>query len=81
MKTCLVVDDSSVIRKIARRILEEMDFQIIDVDLFNKPAIVLSVENGTGHGSCRSIAAFDMLGALERCADLFDRRGALICRL
>ena len=45
------------------------------VDLFNKPAIVLSVENGTGHGSCRSIAAFDMLGALERCADLFDRFG------
>jgi single-stranded-DNA-specific exonuclease len=45
------------------------------VDLFNKPAIVLSVENGTGHGSCRSIAAFDMLGALERCADLFERFG------
>jgi two-component system, chemotaxis family, chemotaxis protein CheY len=32
MKTCLVVDDSSVIRKIARRILEEMDFQIIEAD-------------------------------------------------
>ena len=26
MKTCLVVDDSSVVRKIARRILEEMQF-------------------------------------------------------
>jgi two-component system chemotaxis response regulator CheY len=32
MKTCLVVDDSSVIRKIARRILEEMNFQIIEAD-------------------------------------------------
>ena len=32
MKTCLVVDDSSVIRKIARRILEEMDFQIIEAE-------------------------------------------------
>jgi two-component system chemotaxis response regulator CheY len=32
MKTCLVVDDSSVIRKIARRILEEMDFQIVEAE-------------------------------------------------
>jgi len=30
MRTCLVVDDSSVVRKIARRILEDMDFQIIE---------------------------------------------------
>jgi two-component system chemotaxis response regulator CheY len=28
MKTCLVVDDSSVIRKVARRILEGLDFKI-----------------------------------------------------
>ena len=45
------------------------------VDHFNKPAIVLSVEGDMGHGSCRSIPAFDMLGALERCADLFERFG------
>ena len=32
MKTCLVVDDSSVIRKVARRILEGMDFQIIEAE-------------------------------------------------
>jgi two-component system chemotaxis response regulator CheY len=32
MRTCLVVDDSSVIRKIARRILEEMGFQIIEAE-------------------------------------------------
>jgi two-component system chemotaxis response regulator CheY len=30
MKTCLVVGDSRVIRKIARSILEEMDFQITE---------------------------------------------------
>jgi two-component system chemotaxis response regulator CheY len=30
MKTCLVVDDSSVIRKVARRILEDLSFQIIE---------------------------------------------------
>ena len=45
------------------------------VDHFHKPAIVLSIEDGMGHGSCRSIAAFDMLGALETCADLFERFG------
>jgi two-component system chemotaxis response regulator CheY len=28
MKTCLVVDDSSVIRKVARRILEDLQFKI-----------------------------------------------------
>ena len=32
MKTCLVVDDSSVIRKVARRILEEMDFSIKEAE-------------------------------------------------
>jgi two-component system chemotaxis response regulator CheY len=32
MKTCLVVDDSGVVRKIARRILEEMHFQITEAD-------------------------------------------------
>ena len=32
MRICLVVDDSSVVRKIARRILEDMDFQIIEAE-------------------------------------------------
>jgi len=32
MKTCLVVDDSSVVRKIARRILEEMQFEITEAE-------------------------------------------------
>jgi single-stranded-DNA-specific exonuclease len=45
------------------------------VDAFHRPAIVLSVEDGVAHGSCRSIPAFDMLAALERCAHLFIRFG------
>ena len=45
------------------------------VDAYAKPAIVLSVDGGIAHGSCRSIPAFDMLDALERCADLFLRFG------
>jgi two-component system chemotaxis response regulator CheY len=32
MKTCLVVDDSSVIRKVARRILEGLEFQIEEAE-------------------------------------------------
>ena len=32
MKTCMIVDDSSVIRKVARRILEGLDFQITEAE-------------------------------------------------
>ena len=45
------------------------------VDTYHKPAIVLSIDGDVAHGSCRSIPDFDMLNALERCADLFVRFG------
>jgi single-stranded-DNA-specific exonuclease len=45
------------------------------VDTFYRPAIVLSIEDGVAHGSCRSIPAFDMLGALEHCASWLTRFG------
>ncbi len=32
MKTCLVVDNSSVIRKVARRILEGLEFEIAEAE-------------------------------------------------
>lgn len=32
MKYCLVVDDSSVIRKVARRILEDLSFEIVEAE-------------------------------------------------
>jgi two-component system, chemotaxis family, chemotaxis protein CheY len=32
MKTCLIVDDSSIIRKVARRILEGLEFQILEAE-------------------------------------------------
>lgn len=32
MKTCLVVDDSRVIRKVARRILEDMAFEVTEAE-------------------------------------------------
>jgi single-stranded-DNA-specific exonuclease len=45
------------------------------VDHFYRPAIVLSLENGIAHGSCRSIPGFDMLAALESCAPMLARFG------
>ena len=40
-----------------------------------KPAIVISVENETAHGSGRSVDGFHLLNAVESCADLFTRFG------
>lgn len=45
------------------------------VEAFARPAIVLSVEGAEAHGSGRSVPGFDLLGALERNADLFLRFG------
>ena len=45
------------------------------VDAFHRPAIVLSLDDGIAHGSCRSIPGFDMLAGLEHCAPLFIRFG------
>lgn len=40
-----------------------------------RPALVISRENGEGHGSGRSIPGFHLLGALESCHQLFTRFG------
>ncbi|MBK9165511.1 MAG: single-stranded-DNA-specific exonuclease RecJ [Acidobacteria bacterium] len=40
-----------------------------------RPAIVLSIENGTATGSARSIGKFHLLKALESCSELFDQFG------
>jgi single-stranded-DNA-specific exonuclease len=40
-----------------------------------KPAIVISVEDGVAHGSGRSVDGFQLLNAIESCADLFTRFG------
>jgi single-stranded-DNA-specific exonuclease len=45
------------------------------VDAFHRPAIVLSIDGEVAHGSCRSIPSFNMLGALESCADAMIRFG------
>ncbi len=45
------------------------------VDQFCRPVVVLSVDGDIAHGSGRSIPGFDLLSALEQCADLFVRFG------
>ena len=45
------------------------------VDAFHRPAIVLSTDGAMAHGSCRSIPSFNMLGALESCADAMIKFG------
>jgi len=45
------------------------------VDAYGKPVIVVSVDDGIGHGSARSIPQFDLLQALEAHGDLFVRFG------
>jgi single-stranded-DNA-specific exonuclease len=40
-----------------------------------RPAIVISLENGVGHGSARSIAGYHLLSGLESCGGLMEQFG------
>ena len=85
MKTCLVVDDSSVIRKVARRILEGLEFQIEQfrqlVDTFlatGRTAIDVrfALSNGRGIGFATGKAALTTLCLGQNCVNLVDQRVA-----
>ncbi len=41
----------------------------------HRPSVVISLENGVGHGSARSIKNYHLLKGLESCADLFEQFG------
>jgi single-stranded-DNA-specific exonuclease len=41
----------------------------------HRPAVVISINEGIGHGSARSIPGFHLLKALESCQDLFEQFG------
>ena len=45
------------------------------VEIFARPAIVLSIDGDTAHGSGRSIPEFDLLAALEHAGDLLTTFG------
>ncbi|MGI8640514.1 MAG: single-stranded-DNA-specific exonuclease RecJ [Pyrinomonadaceae bacterium] len=40
-----------------------------------RPTIVLSLENGVGHGSARSISNYHLLDGLDSCPELFEKYG------
>lgn len=44
-------------------------------DRLYRPSLVISIENGIGHGSGRSIEGFNLHDALESCKDLFEKFG------
>jgi single-stranded-DNA-specific exonuclease len=41
----------------------------------NRPSLVISVKDGIGKGSARSIRSFHLLDALDSCAELFEKHG------
>jgi single-stranded-DNA-specific exonuclease len=45
------------------------------VERYGRPAILIALEGGTGKGSGRSIAGFDLHAALRACAPLLERYG------
>jgi single-stranded-DNA-specific exonuclease len=42
---------------------------------YNRPTLVYRGQNGSASGSGRSIPGFNLLGALDACADIFERYG------
>ncbi|MFN0213111.1 MAG: single-stranded-DNA-specific exonuclease RecJ [Saprospiraceae bacterium] len=45
------------------------------VETFHKPTVILTESNGRAVGSARSVAGFDLYGALQQCEDLFITYG------
>jgi single-stranded-DNA-specific exonuclease len=44
-------------------------------DKIYRPSLVISIEDGIGHGSARSIANYHLLNGLDSCAELFEKFG------
>jgi single-stranded-DNA-specific exonuclease len=42
---------------------------------YRRPVVMISVTDGIGKGSCRSIAAFDIYAALEKCSNILMKFG------
>ena len=81
MKTCLVVDDSKVIRKVARHILETLDFEVreagdgreaLDTCLETPPDVILLDWN------MRVMSGMDFLRALHE-SDLPQKPKVVFC--
>jgi len=44
-------------------------------ELYNRPVVMISFQNGIGKGSARSIPGFDLYNAFSACADLLENYG------
>ncbi len=44
-------------------------------DKIYRPSLVISIEDGVGHGSARSIANYHLLNGLDSCAELLEKFG------
>ncbi|MGC9364685.1 MAG: single-stranded-DNA-specific exonuclease RecJ [Fidelibacterota bacterium] len=44
-------------------------------EIYNRPVVMISTQNGIGKGSARSIADFDLYHAFTQCADLLENYG------
>ncbi|HPI27528.1 MAG TPA: DHHA1 domain-containing protein, partial [Candidatus Marinimicrobia bacterium] len=44
-------------------------------ELYNRPVVMISFQNGIGKGSARSIPGFDLYSAFNSCADLLENYG------
>ena len=75
MKTCLVVDDSKVIRKVARHILETLDFEVreagdgreaLDSCLQTPPDVILLDWNMPVMGCMAFLRAMEAAGLPQR---------------
>lgn len=44
-------------------------------ELYNRPVVMISFQNGIGKGSARSIPGFDLYNAFNTCADLLENFG------
>ena len=44
-------------------------------ELYNRPTIILTKEDGVYKGSCRSIGSYDIVNALHECSDILDNYG------
>ncbi len=45
------------------------------VEKYYRPTVMITIENGIGKGSARSIPGFDLFGAIRECSDLLEQYG------
>src|SRR2546423_4672274 len=77
----LSVDESMIDSRVAVIAGENWHRGVIGIaaskvsERINRPCVIISIEDGIGHGSARSIERYHLLDGLTTCADLFEKFG------